>query len=48
VSPLVGAQDELTSTLHALWQVDSDAATHLERLVTYADSVLQRWHTVTD
>jgi tetratricopeptide (TPR) repeat protein len=48
VSPLVGAQDELTSTLHALWQVDSDAATHLERLVTYADSVLQRWHTATD
>ena len=48
VSPLVGAQDELTSTLHALWQVDSDAAAHLERLVTYADRVLQRWHTVTD
>ena len=48
VSPLVEAQDELTSTLHALWQVDTDAATHLERLVTHADSVLQRWHTVTD
>lgn len=48
VSPLVEAQDELTSTLHALWQVDTDAATYLERLVTHADSVLQRWHTVTD